>query len=158
MYPFTCTRAVRAAPATTLSRAEEGSRNTRLPEQRQDRGARRSSNKMVFPPARVLPGQLIHPTPSTMLGPRLGKRLHGGMQIFVKTKSLRSPDENQKARQPRGSLPRMPTRPRQDSLPKTPARPRRDSCRGCVGCPGKGLAGGKPIFFLDLLAPLSWLW
>ena len=34
--------------------------------------------------------------------------------------------------------------------------PRQDSCRGCVGRPDKGLAGGKPILLLDLLAPLSW--
>ena len=34
--------------------------------------------------------------------------------------------------------------------------PQQDSCRGCVGRPGKGLAGGKPILLFDLLAPLPW--
>ena len=34
--------------------------------------------------------------------------------------------------------------------------PRQRSCWGCVGRPGKGLAGGKPILLFDLLAPLSW--
>ena len=39
-------------------------------------------------PARPPPLSLRVPTPSTTLEPRLGRRLHGGMQIFVKTEGL----------------------------------------------------------------------
>ena len=62
-------------------------------------------------------------TPSTTLEPRLGRRLRGGMQIFVKTKGLRGLDRNQKTKQQRGSLPRMPTGPRQGSCRRYPRGP-----------------------------------
>ena len=152
MYPFTCAWAVRAAPTATLSGAEEGSKSTRPPEQRQARGARSKGTRWAFPgkslagatcptPARPPPLSLRVPTPSTTLEPRLGRHRHGGMQIFVKTKGLRGLDRNQKTRQQRGSLPRMPTRPRQGSCRRYPRGPGKTLAKGARKAPARPLQG-----------------
>ena len=67
--PFTCARAVRAAPAATLSRAKGGSKSTRQAKQRQDERHKEQEGEVDSPgktlagaasaaPARALPGQL----------------------------------------------------------------------------------------------------
>ena len=115
-----------------------GRKGTRLPRQHPSQRHEKQRGKMDFPrqhpcrgglhspgkslagatcqtPARPPPLSLRVLTPSTTLEPRLGRGLRSDMQIFVKTKGLRSLYRNQKTRQQRGSLPRMPMRPRQGS-------------------------------------------
>ena len=97
--------------AATLSRAEEGSQREAEAQDNQGDAKTRSvggqegevdslgkilAEAASAAPARALPGQLAQrqqsapplsprvPTPSTTLEPRLGRHLHGGMQIFVK--------------------------------------------------------------------------
>ena len=87
--------------------------------------------------ARALPGQLAQrqqgapplsprvPTPSTTLEPRLGRHLHGGMQIFAKIISTQDQMRTRRRRSSARSLPRKSTGPLARSLPEIG----RASCR-----------------------------
>ena len=68
LHPFTCARAVRAAPTVTLSRAEEGCRSTRRSEKRQDQRRKESKRVRWTPPARPLSGWLPQPRQDPCLG------------------------------------------------------------------------------------------
>ena len=110
MYPFTCARAVVATPAATLAGVEEAEIQD-YQSSAETRGANSEGARWVSPgkslagddlrcpgkslaeatyptPATPPPLSLRFPTPSTTLEPRLGRCLHGGMQIFVKTKNI----------------------------------------------------------------------
>ena len=100
-------------------------------------------------PARTVPGQVTRrqrstpplsprvPTaPTTTLEPRLGRHLHGGMQIFVKIMNTQDQMRTRRRRSSARSLPRKSTRPPTRSLSGTTAMPRQDPCWG----PDKTLA------------------
>ena len=63
--------------------------------------------------------------PSTTLEPRLGRRLHSGMQIFVKTEGLQNLDENQKTKTPGKIL----AGDAHDAAARPLPGPRQDPCR-----------------------------
>ena len=107
LYPYTCARAVGAAPTVTLSRTGEVSQGKTEAQDDQSNAktkTTKSRGTKQVPPARPLPGQLAphqqsepplsprSPTPSSTWGQGSGRHLCGGMQIFVKTYSRSDED------------------------------------------------------------------
>ena len=161
MYPFTCARAVRAAPAVTLSRAKEGSqrhktvKETPRPETQEARGRggiprQDPCRGSLRSPGKSLAGATcLTPTERASLEPRGTNAIsHIGTKareappwwhadICQDHKHTRS-NEDQKTTPPAGSVPRRSTRPPASALPGTTAAPWQDPCRA----PGKALAEG----------------
>ena len=158
MHPFTCTRAV-AAPRPWPRLAGQRKQRHMTTRPRPSRKHKEQKGEVDTPgkalagaastaPARALPGQLAQcqqsapplsprvPTLSTTLEPRLGRHLHGGMQIFEKIIGTQDQMRTKRRRSSGRSLPRKSTKPPARSLPGTTAMLRQDPCRD----PGKTLA------------------
>ena len=121
MYPFTCARIVGAAPAATPSRtgelnqgkteAQDNQGNAKTKNTKKQRGEAGSPDKIFAGGSLSGPGKTLagaarphqrsepssstrDPTQPTTLELGLGRHLHGGMQIFVKTKEYSRSDED----------------------------------------------------------------
>ena len=66
-YPSTCARAVRAAPAATLSRAKGGTRGTRRAEQRQDQRCKEQEGE-AGSPGKTLAGRSLRSPGKSLAG------------------------------------------------------------------------------------------
>ena len=98
--------------------------------------ARALPGQLAQTPAGLPPSSLRVLMPSTTLEPKLGRRLHGGMRIFVKTRSIQNQMRIRRRRSLARSLPRIPTRPPARPLPGMTKLLRQGPCRA----PGKTLA------------------
>ena len=164
--PFTCARAVRATHRGHTWQGRGGkperSRSTKANKTTPRPRAQRSEGRSKFPRQDPCWGNLsgpdktlaradrptlaerasLKPTVSNTInhvGPGLGRHLHGGMQIFVKTKNIQDQIRIGGQHSPSRSLPKKPTRPSARSLPGVLAR----HGRTLAGPPDKALARGE---------------
>ena len=129
-----------------------GSKDTRLPEQHQDRGATSGGTRWALPgrslagaayvaPARALQSNLPNTSKAATLEPKspdtindIGTKAREALAWWHADLSQDQGhtilDENQKTETPARSLPGTLTRPPARPLPGKPARPRQDPCRG----------------------------
>ena len=109
LYPFTCARTVGAAPVATPSRTGEVNQGKTEAQDSQGNAKAKNTKKQrgkAGPPGKTLAGAARPhqrseppssprvPTQLTTLKLGLGRHLHGGMQIFVKTKEYSRSDED----------------------------------------------------------------
>ena len=153
LYPFTCARAVGAAPTAAPSRTGEVNRGETEAQDSQSNAKAKNTKKQrgeAGSPGRTLAGAARpHQQSEPPLSPRvptqpvtlelgLGRHLHGGMQIFVKTRNTQDQMRIRRRRSSARSLPRKATKTPGKTLAGDDNTTRRDPCRATRQGPHQG--------------------